>query len=71
MAYSGLGQFDKGIALIQQGIAKGGHKHVDDARLHLGIAYLRAGNKAKANEAFRSVKGTDGPAYLARLWTRV
>jgi len=71
MAYTGLGQHDKGIALIQQGIAKGGHKHVDDARLHLGIAYLRAGNRAKANEAFRSVKGTDGAADLARLWTRV
>jgi GH24 family phage-related lysozyme (muramidase) len=39
--------------------------------LHLGIAYLRAGNRAKANEAFRSVKGTDGAADLARLWTRV
>jgi hypothetical protein len=39
--------------------------------LHLGIAYLRAGNKAKANEAFRGVKGTDGAADLARLWTRV
>jgi len=71
MAYTGLGQYDKGIALIQQGIAKGGHKHVDDARLHLGIAYVRAGNRAKANEAFRSVKGTDGAADLARLWTRV
>jgi hypothetical protein len=71
MAYTGLGQYDKGIALIQQGIAKGGHKHVDDARLHLGIAFHRAGNKAKANEAFRGVKGTDGAADLARLWTRV
>jgi tetratricopeptide (TPR) repeat protein len=71
MAYTGLGQYEKGIALIQQGIAKGGHKHVDDARLHLGIAFHRAGNKAKANEAFRGVKGTDGAADLARLWTRV
>ena len=47
------------------------HKHLDDARLHLGIAYLRAGNKAKANETLRAVKGTDGAADLARLWTRV
>jgi hypothetical protein len=71
LAYTGLGQYDKGIALIQQGIAKGGLKHADDARLHLGLAYLRAGNKAKANEAFRSVKGNDGAADLARLWMRV
>jgi len=71
LAYTGLGEYDKGIALIQKGIAKGGLKHPDDARLHLGLAYLRAGNKAKANEAFRGVKGTDGTADLARLWTRV
>lgn len=71
MAYVGLGQVEKGIALMQSGIAKGGLKHADEARLHLGIAYLRAGNKAKANETLRSVKGTDGTADLARLWTRV
>ncbi|HQR71929.1 MAG TPA: hypothetical protein PLE54_15060 [Burkholderiaceae bacterium] len=71
MAYVGLGQFDKGIALIQSGITKGGLKHPDEARLHLGIAYLRAGNKAKAAEALRGVKGTDGSADLARLWLRV
>jgi hypothetical protein len=70
-AYTGLGQYDKGIALIQKGIAKGDLRHPEDARLTLGIAYLRAGNKAKAAEAFRSVKGTDGAADLARLWTRV
>jgi hypothetical protein len=71
LAYTGLGQYDKGIALIQKGIAKGDLKHPDDARLDLGIAYLRAGNKAKAAEAFRSVKGTDGAADLARLWMRL
>lgn len=71
MGYSGLGQHDKAIALIQKGIAKGDLRNPDDARLHLGIAYLRAGNKAKAAEAFRSVKGTDGTADLARLWLRV
>jgi len=71
LAYTGLGQYDKGIALIQKGIARGDLKHVDDARLHLGIAHHRAGNKGKAAEAFRSVKGTEGAADLARLWIRV
>ncbi|MGZ9075192.1 MAG: hypothetical protein ACXW13_05395, partial [Burkholderiaceae bacterium] len=70
-AYTGLGQFDKGIALMQQGIAKGKLKRNDEANLHLGIAYLRAGQKAKAREAFKSVGGTDGTADLARLWMRV
>ena len=71
MGYSGLGQHDKGIALIQKGIARGGLRNPEDAKLHLGIAQLRAGNKAKAAEAFRSVKGTDGTADLARLWLRM
>ena len=70
-AYTGLGQFEKGIALMQQGIAKGKLKRTDEANLHLGIAYLRAGQKAKAREAFKAVSGTDGAADLARLWMRV
>ena len=70
-AYTGLGQFEKGIALMQQGIAKGKLKRAEEANLHLGIAYLRAGQKAKAREAFKSVGGTDGTADLARLWMRV
>ena len=70
-AYTGLGQFDKGISLMQQGMAKGKLKRSDEANLHLGIAYLRAGQKAKAREAFKSVGGTDGTADLARLWMRV
>jgi hypothetical protein len=35
------------------------------------MAYLRAGQKAKAQQAFKSVGGTDGTADLARLWMRV
>lgn len=71
MGYSGLGQHDKGIALIQQGIAKGGLKRKDEANLHLGIALHRAGQKQKAAQALRAVGGNDGSADLARLWTRV
>ena len=71
LAYTGLGQYDKGIALIQQGIAKGGLRNPSDANLHLGLAYLRAGNKTAAAQAFRKVTGTDGAADLARLWQRV
>jgi hypothetical protein len=70
-AYSALGEHDKGIALMQQGIAKGGLKRKDDATLHLGIALHRAGQKQRAAQVFRSVGGTDGTADLARLWMRV
>jgi tetratricopeptide (TPR) repeat protein len=69
--YVEIGQFDKGIALMQQGIAKGGLKHPPDAALHLGIAYILAGQKPKAAQAFRGAAGPDGTGDLARLWLRV
>lgn len=79
MGYSGLGQHDKAITLIQQGIAllqqdkgaKGKAGRVDNANLQLGIAYARAGQKQKAAQAFRAVGGNDGAADMARLWMRV
>jgi hypothetical protein len=65
-----MGQADKGISLIEQGIAKGGLKRPDDAQLRLGMALLQSGakNKAKAVQVLRAVKGTDGTADLGRLW---
>lgn len=71
LAYTGLGEYEKGIGLIQQGINRGGLKHKDDADLQLGIALLRAGQKGRAATVLRSVGGTDGTADLARLWLRV
>lgn len=62
------GQFDKGIHMMEDGIARGGLKRVDDARLHLGEAYLQAGKKADAIKIFKTVQGTDGTADLARYW---
>lgn len=62
------GQFDKGVALMEQGIQKGGINRPDEAQLHLAIAYLAAGQKAKAVATFRTVQGSDGTADLARLW---
>ncbi len=62
------GQAAKGVQLIQQGIAKGGLKRTEDAKLHLGIAQLAAGEKAKAQATFKTVQGSDGTADLARLW---
>jgi hypothetical protein len=62
------GQAAKGVQMMQQGIAKGGIKRLEDAKLHLGIAQLIAGDKAKAQATFRSVQGNDGTTDLARLW---
>ncbi|HAT29571.1 MAG TPA: hypothetical protein DCW29_01575 [Janthinobacterium sp.] len=62
------GETDKGLALMNQAIGMTSLKHADEAKLHLGIAYANAGQKAKAIAAFKSVKGTDGTADLARYW---
>ncbi|HEX6016538.1 MAG TPA: tetratricopeptide repeat protein, partial [Burkholderiaceae bacterium] len=70
--YVTMGQADKGIALLEQGIAKGSLKHPEDARLHLGMALLQSGkNKTKAVQTLRSVRGSDGAADLGRLWAVV
>jgi len=67
-SYVSFGEFEKGIGLVEQGIAKGGLKRPEDVKLHLGLAYLQANNKAKAAEVLKSVQGNDGTADLARLW---
>jgi tetratricopeptide (TPR) repeat protein len=69
-AYVTMGEYDKGIGFIQQGIAKGGLKHNgDEARLRLGVAHYYAGRKDDAVKAFESVKAGGGLSDLAKYWT--
>jgi hypothetical protein len=65
------GQAKQGLEMMEAAIAKGGLDHPDQAQLHLGEAYLIAGQKAKAIQTFKAVKGDDGSADLARLWILV
>jgi hypothetical protein len=67
-AYVSGGQFDKGLALMEKGIAKDNIKHEDDAKLHLGMAYLQAGKKANGLKVLKSIQGKDGTADLAHYW---
>lgn len=68
-AYVTMGQAAKGIALMEQGIAKGKLKRPEDAKLHLGLALLHgAKNKAKAVQVLRGVQGNDGASDLGKLW---
>ena len=62
------GQKVEGVQLMQQGIAKGGLKRPEDAKLHLAIAHLVAGDNAKAQSTLKTVSGNDGIGDLARLW---
>jgi hypothetical protein len=68
LALSGDGQADKGLALMTQGLAKGGLRRPDQAMLHLGIAQWRAGRIDDAVKSFGEVRGGEGGPELARLW---
>jgi hypothetical protein len=69
-AYVSIGQVDQGIELIQKGIAKGSLKRPEDAKLRLGMAQLQSPkSKTAGMQTLRSIKGTDGVAEIARLWT--
>ena len=71
-AYVTRGEFDKGIALIQRGLAMPGLKRPDEARLRLGMAQIQSPKtRAAGLQTLRSVRGTDGTADIARLWTAV
>ncbi len=69
-AYVSAGEVDKGLGLIQQGLTKGQLKRAEEAKLRLGMAQLQsAKTRAQAMQTLRGVKGTDGAAEIARLWT--
>jgi hypothetical protein len=63
-----IGQSDKGLELMERGIAKGLGKRSEDGKLHLGIAQAMAGRKDVAVKTLATVGGTDGTAELARYW---
>lgn len=62
------GQAEKGLGMMESGLAKGGLKRPEDARLQLGYAYHLAGHPQKAIQALKKIPGTEGAAALARLW---
>lgn len=62
-AYLSYGQPTEAVAAIERGLAKGGVKAVDEANLALGIARLKAGDKAGSVTAFDAVQ----EPFLARL----
>ena len=67
-ALATIGQFDKGLPLMEQALAKGGLRNPDTARLHLGLAQFHAGQGDKAVQTWKTVQGGDGSGELARLW---
>lgn len=64
----GTQQFDKGLELMEKGIAKGIAKRPEEARMRLGAAYAQAGQADKAQQTLATVSGAEGMAELARYW---
>ncbi len=62
------GQATAGISLMEAAIKKNELKRPEDAKLHLGIALIQSGQKAKGAAMLKSVKGDDGVSDLANLW---
>jgi tetratricopeptide (TPR) repeat protein len=67
-AFASYRQYEKAVAAYEAGMKKGGIDHPDDARLHLGVALLRSGDRAQAKKALGAVAGRDGARELASLW---
>ncbi len=68
-AFVTMGQNEKGISLMEKGIAKGGFKRPDEPKLHMAIAYAKAGRKDDALKILETLKGDDGLTDLAKYWT--
>ncbi|MFM8770190.1 MAG: hypothetical protein ACKOD9_21380 [Rubrivivax sp.] len=64
-------QVEPGLALMEQGIAKGGLRRPVEARLHLAMAQLAAGRKDAARQALKALEAdakSDPLAVPVRLW---
>jgi hypothetical protein len=67
-AYVSVGQADKGLPLMEQGLRAGVKRNPDDAKLRYGAALGQAGRRADAEAQLKAVQGTDGAVDVARLW---
>ena len=67
-SYIAAGQTERGLAMMEEALAKGSLKRPDEVRLRLGAAYAQAGQADKAARTLQAVQGSDGSADLARLW---
>jgi tetratricopeptide (TPR) repeat protein len=70
-SYLGAGDYAKAAELLKKGLEKGGLEPgaADLARLRLGIAQMKGGQKEEARKTWAEVKGDNGSAWLAKVWT--
>lgn len=61
--------YDQAIAALRKGIQKGALEHADQARIDLGVAYLKSGKTQQARGTFAAVKADSEWRGLAELWS--
>lgn len=72
LALTFMGQVDKGVAMMAEGIAKGVQRQPEEARLRWGVALWQGGRRAAAKAAWEPLTlGQAAASDLARLWGRV
>lgn len=62
------GQGEKGVLMMESAMTKGTLKRPDEARLHVGMAQVMSGQKARGIDTLKGVTTKDGSADIARLW---
>jgi TolA-binding protein len=63
-------QNEKAIEAIEKGLARGGVKRADNARLVLGMAYFNVNQYSKAREAFRAAGRDERSKKYADQWIK-
>jgi tetratricopeptide (TPR) repeat protein len=61
--------YEQAIASLRKSIQQGTPEHLDQARIDLGVAYLKSGEKQRARETFAAVKPDSEWRGLAELWS--
>ena len=71
--YFTIGNYAKAAELIQKGIDKGQMEpgNLELAKVRLGMAQFKAGQKDVARKTWASVTGDNGAAQLAKVWTAI
>lgn len=72
-SYMATGDYAKATDLMQKGLDKGSMEPgtTDLVKLRLGIAQYKAGQKDAARKTWSEVKGDNGSAWLAKVWTAI
>jgi len=63
--YYGFGDYQNAVKAIQQGLDKGGVKHLDEAAVYMGLSQAALKNAAEAKKAFGTLKTV--PALSPRV----